>query len=71
MDHVFESLSNADEAHEYMLTNANNGKIVLVVRKEGVKSKLQSSRSYTKFVVKLCSSLRLRTVYIYTQKITL
>ena len=30
---VFESLSAADEAHEYMLTNANNGKIVVVVGK--------------------------------------
>ena len=34
MDRVFDSLDAADAAHEYMLTNANNGKIVVMVKKE-------------------------------------
>ena len=39
VDRVFESLASADAAHEYMLTNANNGKIVVVIKK-GPKSEL-------------------------------
>ena len=33
VDRVYDSLAAADAAHDYMLTNANNGKIVVVVSK--------------------------------------